>query len=411
MSKSTATAALAKTIASTVAKQATSKAIKTAVNTAVPIATKAAVKSMLGNRSKKTNKVAASQTTRNTRRFAPVAYSTSFTNSGKPIRISQSEIIATISPGTKSTGWWPFKKDTVMDYTALSFPINPANVTTFPWLSQIAGLFDKYRFRKLSFTFVSTKPTNTKGNVAMAYDFDAYDAVPGDMVGLSNLAKFTTTPVYVNKTIEMPLNHPGEKNWYYCADGSNGDLKTYNVGKFYLALVGAADMDTHGYIIANYDVDLVDKNPQLRTVKTVVNPDTGATSYEIAQEGLEPAINLGEYHITTLNGHAGVDDFFTLNVPSSGAVNLGFNVNIGDTIVVALDIRNTADCTPGALDTGFYAPGFETINGYLSGNSTQAYFMFVGVATSTTPQLHTLVTDTANTNVYHAITRIPATSS
>lgn len=40
MSKSTATAALAKTIASTVAKQATSKAIKTAVNTAVPIATK-----------------------------------------------------------------------------------------------------------------------------------------------------------------------------------------------------------------------------------------------------------------------------------------------------------------------------------------------------------------------------------
>lgn len=411
MSKTTATAALAKTIASTVAKQATSKAIKTAVNTAVPIATKAAVKSMLGPRSKKSSKVVASQSTRNTRRFAPVAYSTSFTNSGKPIRISQSEIIATISPATKSAGWWPFRRDTVMDYTALTFPINPANITTFPWLSQIAGLFDKYRFRKLSFTYVSTKPTNTKGNIAMAYDFDAYDTVPSDMVGLSNLAKFTTTPVYVNKTIDMPMNHPGERSWYYCADGSNGDLKTYNVGKFYLALVGAADMDTHGYIIANYDVDLVDKNPQLRTVKTVVNPDTGVASYEVAQDEVGPAVGPGQYAISTLDGSDGEYDFFSISWPPSGAITLKFNTNIGDTIVVALDIRHISASTPGGVDAGFQVSGFDTVNGYLTGDSATANFMFVGVATSTNPQITISVTTTGNTTIYRTLTRISSASS
>lgn len=402
-----ATAAIAKQIANKVVKQATSKAINAAVNTAVPlIATKAVKTVFTGNKAKKANKVAPTQTTRNTRRFAPVAYSTSFTNSGKSINICQSEIIATISPATKSTGWWPFKKDVVMDYTALTLPINPSNITTFPWLSQIAGLFDKYRFRKLSFSFVSTKPTSTKGNVAMAYDFDAYDRTPSNIVDMSNLAKFTTTPVYVNKTIEMPVNHPGEKSWYYCADGSNGDLKTYNVGKFYLALIGAADMDTHGYIVANYDVDLIDKNPELKTVQTLVDPDTGEVSYELYQNTPitpDAGKHVG-YSINTIEGDDTVGEFVEVTTPVGEGVSCSFNnLRLGDVVAISIDYRNVDGATPGACNTGYYLEGLENISGYMTGNTTNGNCMVIATATDETAKCTLSVACNNNTTVYHNI--------
>lgn len=58
---------------------------------------------------------------------APVSYGNSWTGSDKPLRVRQSERIATIVASS-----------TPGNYSVDSFAINPGNSTTFPWLASFA---------------------------------------------------------------------------------------------------------------------------------------------------------------------------------------------------------------------------------------------------------------------------------
>lgn len=279
------TTALVKAASTAVSNKLIQRAATQAVKTAAPSIAKAAVAAATTKTIKSvTNKMKVNQANRSSRAFAPVAYTTNYSNSGRIVRIAQSEIVATVDP--TQAHWYTPK--TPSDYSVMGFRLSPSNETTFPWLANVAGLFDKFRFRKLSFTFVTTKPTNTQGTVSMAVDFDAYDATPGDVIQMSNLAKFTTNPVYINKTVEIPLNHPGNRSWYYNFDGSSGDLKTYNLGTFYICLAGVAEKNSHGYLVVNYDVELCDKNPKLIKTKSVMDED-GVITQQISDDSPAPS--------------------------------------------------------------------------------------------------------------------------
>lgn len=369
--------ALVKATSTAVSNRIIQQTASRAVKSAAPVIARAAA-SMISSavKSRKAakpaaKKIAPTKSTRNTRNFAPVAYATNFTNSGRSVRISQSEIVADINPAVDEH-WWP-RKDEAKDFTIACFPISPSNTTTFPWLSSIAGLFDKFRFRKLVFTFVSTRPTNTKGNIAMAVDFDAYDNRPDSVIKMSNLAKFTTTPVYVNKSLSVPLNHPGNKSWYFCDDGSSGDKKTYNLANFYLALTGVDDIKSHGYLIVDYDIELIDKNPSLTTVSTSVS-DNGTISTQVNTSGSENTTTANYFYhdindVTTFN-----KNWFSMGTDSTITLT---NLKAGDTVLIQFQAHSvTGDMTVsvGGNGEGFNTDGLEVVNGYLSGGSMNATF-------------------------------------
>jgi hypothetical protein len=60
-----------------------------------------------------------------------------------------------------------------------SFPINPTNTLTFPWLSSIASLYDQWEPHGIVFEFVSTSSeyasSQALGAVIMSTDYDATD--------------------------------------------------------------------------------------------------------------------------------------------------------------------------------------------------------------------------------------------
>lgn len=58
------------------------------------------------------------------------------------------------------------------------FDLNPANAILFPWLSTIAGSYEKYSFESLSFEIVSSCPTSYPGRMYAAFDYDYDDNVP-----------------------------------------------------------------------------------------------------------------------------------------------------------------------------------------------------------------------------------------
>lgn len=74
-----------------------------------------------------------------------------------------------------------------------NFPVNPALPGLFPWLSNHATLYDKYRFRKLIFRYKTTRGSNSIGNISMAFDSDAIDPIPASMMEMTQSAVSTAS--------------------------------------------------------------------------------------------------------------------------------------------------------------------------------------------------------------------------
>jgi hypothetical protein len=187
--------------------------------------------------------------------LAPASQVPTWSTTSRPLRIKQSERVATITANSTATF---FKAD--------GFVLNPANPATFPWLSSIAKLFDKYKFHKLRFTYVNNAPTDHPGNVSIAVDFDTLDATPASSAAMSNLAKCKTFAPWKSESLDIPVSRRGNNTWLYTEDAqalanANIDLKTYNLGKFYVSTEGMSASEVAGYLMVEYDVELLDKNP------------------------------------------------------------------------------------------------------------------------------------------------------
>jgi hypothetical protein len=193
--------------------------------------------------------------------IAPVSYATTWTSGNKSLRVHQTEVICKLKANKTLFPYFHEK------YSVAAFPINPASPRTFPWLSYIARLYDKYRFHSLRFIYVNSVSTQTEGNLMMSLDYDTLDAAPKSLVEASQLAKFKLCPLYCPADFPIPVSHPGNAPWLYTFDliaskNGNVDLKTYNLGNLFISLDGVPQNDKdYGYIAVEYDVELLDKNP------------------------------------------------------------------------------------------------------------------------------------------------------
>lgn len=369
--------ALVKAATTAVSNKLIQRAATQAVKTAAPSIAKAAVTAATTKAVKGVaNRMKVNQTKRSSRAFAPVSYTTNYSNSGKVVRIAQSEIVATVDP---NQAHW-YTPNTPSEYSVMGLRLSPSNETTFPWLANVAGLFDKFRFRKLSFTFVTTKPTNTQGTVSMAVDFDAYDSTPTNVIQMSNLAKFTTNPVYVNKTVEIPLNHPGNRSWYYNFDGSTGDLKTYNLGTFYICLAGVTEKNSHGYLVVNYDVELCDKNPKLTKTKSTMGAD-GVITQSISDESTpspSPSASTGDFYYGDGTNFSTSRSWVSQTHNSTHNIYYFDGLKAGQTLVGNINFFSSAEAlgtTPSEHPTSF--TNCSVVEYSLEGDKTNANLAFV----------------------------------
>lgn len=196
----------------------------------------------------------------------PASSVPTWSGQSKALRIHQVERIANVTSNSTTAG--NFKAD--------SYQINPANTTTFPWLSGIATLFDKYKFHSLKFFFVNNSPTSIAGNVTMAVDFDTLDSSPTSGVMMSNLAKFVSFAPWKTEELSIPVNRPSNNDWLYTAETipDGADAKTYNLGNFLISSEGITTTNyLVGYLCVEYDVELLDKNPRAEAVTPAPTPE------------------------------------------------------------------------------------------------------------------------------------------
>jgi hypothetical protein len=148
------------------------------------------------------------------------------------------------------------------DFSVLGFSINPGLQNLFPWLSKIAVNYETYKFLKLAFHYETAVSTTTGGSMMLAADYDAYDATPTDKRQLMSYAHAERSAAWQESCFTC---RPGDltkfvKDHYVRTDEEKGDLKTYDIGNFFMATQGTPSGEM-GELYVSYTIQL--STPQL----------------------------------------------------------------------------------------------------------------------------------------------------
>jgi len=152
-------------------------------------------------------------------------------------------------------------------FATTQFSINPANATTFPWLSKIAQLFERFEFEMLSFHFGhDVSGFATQGQTGLVYLsalYDAAAAAPGTVSQIEATDPFV--PCMPNQDsccrLDKKSMHPSNEP-KYCLQGNPPgatDIKTYNVGSLFVTTTGMANTSEIGKLRVKYRVRLFDR--------------------------------------------------------------------------------------------------------------------------------------------------------
>jgi len=195
-----------------------------------------------------------------------------------------------------------------------SFPLNPGNSTTFPWLSNIAASFQEYRIRGLVFHYIPSSGSAVAsanaalGTVMLQTSYRSNDTPPGTKVELLN--EFWSNEVVPCDSMAHPVECDPKENPFnvqYIRTGSvpSGDsVLMYDLGQTHLAVSGCQTVNGRlGDLWVSYDIEL--KKPLLYSnVTSRVDSSTGiVTSGATASAIFGPtAITLaGPTPVTVLN--------------------------------------------------------------------------------------------------------------
>lgn len=142
-----------------------------------------------------------------------------------------------------------------VDFNNVLYQINPGLAQVFPWLSNMARNFDKYRFKRLAFQYAPSSAAVNPGVVMMAMDLDAADTKAETKKELMNFQNASNENVWKHSTTEMPEQQP----LLYVRSGAppaNTDIKTYDAGSIQIATSNCVADSNVGQLFVDYVVEL-----------------------------------------------------------------------------------------------------------------------------------------------------------
>lgn len=198
---------------------------------------------------------------------------------------------------------------------SVGLTINAGKFETFPWLATMATSYDRYRFRKLSFSYLPLVPTSTAGRMGLGYDYDSSDSVPLSRQDFYSLTRHSDGPVWS----PLSLNIPVDNTIRFTNTHTTVDSKLIDLGKLivFTDATSATASSSIGDIICEYEVELLDPqqstyatqkykfaNPTLLTPVTSTGP---AVSTLVLNAGTIETLTIsaGVYHINMIVSDTG----------------------------------------------------------------------------------------------------------
>jgi len=152
-------------------------------------------------------------------------------------------------------------------FTLTSFAVNPGNATTFPWLSKIASLYERYKFSRLEFYFqhdVSQYASQgQQGLVLLSVLFDSASAAPSTKTQIEATFPHVICMPNQNSLLKVPVAklHPAGLPFYVRPGNVPGgaDVKTYDCANLFLTVQGMVGAGEVGELHVRGSVVLMDR--------------------------------------------------------------------------------------------------------------------------------------------------------
>lgn len=266
------------------------------------------------------------------RETAPAAQSR-FRSTGSPkqrflkngdIEVTHTEFIADI-PGSQA-------------FAVTGYPVNPGMPSTFPWLSQMAPLYESYMFEELRFEYQNTCGSQTPGLAMLAIDYDASDPAPSNKQQMAAYQGYARDAVWKDFDHRSTQKNLSKRKSYYVRNGilaANQDIKLYDTGNLFSGTFGqATDGDFVGELYVHYRVRLM--TPQLQ------NPGVGQSrSYRLTANTTGTTVTSGSDAPLVASGNTTSGVILT----ASGAYNGLVAIQMSSTSGSPVPDTSTSTCT------------------------------------------------------------------
>jgi len=153
-------------------------------------------------------------------------------------------------------------------FTNRVYKVNPGDANTFPWLSQIADSFDKYKFKRLMFSYRTSStdyaPSSTLGMVVMAAQYNVLDPKFQNKLVMENYdtAISTKTSQSCLYGVECKSNTQAAGQLFVrvTPNPTASDQRLYDLCNFSLATVSNPSTGIIGELWVTYEVELYNPN-------------------------------------------------------------------------------------------------------------------------------------------------------
>lgn len=147
-----------------------------------------------------------------------------------------------------------------------SYPINPGQAVTFPRLSKIAALYERYRFKRLEFYFLHDvsqyASQGQTGLVLLNVLFDSASAAPTSKVQIEATNPRVICMPNQNSLLRVPVRqlHPKGEPLYLRPGQLPGgsDIKTYDAGNLFATVQGMVGTGEVGELHVRGEVEFMD---------------------------------------------------------------------------------------------------------------------------------------------------------
>jgi len=212
---------------------------------------------------------------------------------GGAVRVSHREYIADIN-GTAS-------------FSVTQGSINPSLSGLFPWLSQFGLAYESYSFNRLRFVVEPIAATSSAGQMMLAIDYDSADAAPTTKTEILQYKGCVAGPVWNMLTCTATGKDEsalGKRRFVRAGDlSANQDVKTYDVGNFFIASQGTASTIAASALFVEYDVEFFTPQYSLTAFANAYSRKiTGSGSVSRTAPFGTAAVTLGGLAVSALNG-------------------------------------------------------------------------------------------------------------
>jgi len=218
---------------------------------------------------------------------------------------------------------------------AQALALNPGMAASFPWLSNEAAGWEKYKFNNLKFCYYTRTGSNVPGSMMLAPDYDASDAQPASEVAASAYEDTEEDAPWKDICCELRGSElMGDMKERFVRTGTlaaNQDIKMYDCGNLFACTVDGTNVNW-GKLWVEYDVTLI--TPHV--------PPGGFQAAGTLQAGggtIAAATPFGAVPVASgpiqLSG-AGTNVLTISNVQIGQEI--AINVNVSGTVITACDI-------------------------------------------------------------------------